>query len=83
MSLLNPSDVLTQQELLAVRVFLQRLESELGDQLHSTFLFGSKARQDGDPDSDIDILIIISNENRLIRNTISNIGSRVRWNTMF
>ena len=77
MNSLIPSDVLTPQERKAVRVFLQTLESELGAQLHRTVLFGSKARQDDDPDSDIDLLIVVNDENRTIRNAISKIGSRV------
>ena len=70
-------DILSPQEQIAVRTFLHGLGMELGDQLQQTVLFGSKARKDDDPDSDIDILIVVNKENRTLRNAISNIGSRV------
>jgi predicted nucleotidyltransferase len=77
MNLLKPSDVLTPQEQRAVVSFLEKLESELGDELHKVILFGSKARQDGDTDSDIDIMIIVHQDNHLIRNKISHLGARI------
>lgn len=39
--------------------------------LHSTVLFGSRARGDHDPDSDYDVLVVVSRLDRTIRRTIS------------
>ncbi len=44
----------------AIQECIARLRQALGAQLVSVWLFGSKARGDFDPDSDIDLLIVIS-----------------------
>ena len=43
----------------AVREYVARLRQSLGSQLLGVWLFGSKARGDFGPDSDIDLLIVI------------------------
>jgi predicted nucleotidyltransferase len=52
---------------------LQRaLQRELGDQLEDILLFGSRARGEGRPDSDVDVLILLKGEfdyGELIRRT--------------
>jgi uncharacterized protein len=49
-----------------IRKILKQLKKELmqiyGDQIHSILLYGSRARGDERPDSDIDILIVLKNE---------------------
>ena len=45
-------------EKLAVRMFRDKLTARLGGLLDSVLLFGSKARGDDHPDSDIDLLVI-------------------------
>ena len=50
------------------------LQHELGDQLEDMLLFGSRARGEGRPDSDVDILILLKSEfdyGELIRRTSS------------
>ena len=49
-----------------IRKILKKLKKELmriyGDQMHSILLYGSRARGDERPDSDIDILIVLKDE---------------------
>lgn len=50
----------------------RRVASELGDQVDAIVLYGSVARGDASEDSDIDILVIGSNENAM-RNRVHDI----------
>ncbi len=68
---------LTAREQMAVQAFLQWLRREHGEAVQQTILFGSKARGDSRPDSDIDILIIAKEESWSLRDAISLIASRV------
>lgn len=77
MTLHHSLDVLSPNEKKAVELYLRKVKEELGDKLRQTILFGSKARQDGDADSDIDILIVVDEVNWPLRNAISDIGSRI------
>jgi len=71
------SNSLTLQEQAAVQTFLQRLHRHCGQTLQQAVLFGSKARGDSAPDSDIDILIIVHEESWPLRDAISTIAARV------
>jgi len=42
--------------------FVQGLSERFGDQLQAIWLFGSKARGDSTPTSDIDVLVVIDND---------------------
>lgn len=50
---------LTEREKAALNDFLTRLEKEYADQVRDVILFGSKARGDGHPESDIDLLVVL------------------------
>lgn len=71
------SDHLTTRERAAVQAFLQRLLHSYHQIVQRTVLFGSKARGDSEPDSDIDILIIVKEESWPLRDAISAIAARV------
>jgi len=71
------SESLTVQERVAVQDFLHRLQRACGEVVQRTMLFGSKARGDSGPDSDIDILIIVDDESWPLRNAVSAIAARV------
>jgi len=68
---------LTQQEQAALRAFLRRLCDNWAQILEEITLFGSKARGDSGPDSDIDVLIIVEEENWTLRDAISRIAAQV------
>ena len=68
---------ITKKESDALQAFNQRLLSELGKQVRQVILFGSKARGDSAPDSDIDVLILADEEGRQQRKTISKISSQI------
>jgi predicted nucleotidyltransferase len=55
-----------------LRSLRQELARSLGDQLVSVFLYGSQARRQARPDSDIDVLVIVRDDSDygdLIRRT--------------
>ena len=57
-----------------LRKLQQALQHEFGDQLEDILLFGSRARGEGLPDSDVDVLILLKGEydyGELIRRTSS------------
>lgn len=54
------STAITDYRLVAILAALRReLDQALGDQLVQAVLFGSRARGDARPDSDIDVLIVV------------------------
>jgi predicted nucleotidyltransferase len=52
---------LNEKEQLAIKKFKTAVEKMFGDNLEEVRLFGSKARGEGRRDSDLDIMVIISN----------------------
>lgn len=54
----------------AIKEFSTLLKKQLGPKLLDTRLFGSVARGTFTPESDIDILVIIQDENKITRDTI-------------
>lgn len=69
-------DQITRNENAALRIFVQQILNELGGQVSQIILFGSKARGDSNVDSDIDVLILASEENRRLQEQINVIASR-------
>ena len=68
---------LTTKERRAVSAFLASLHEHLADQVLQATLFGSKARGDSSPWSDIDILITVREESWPLRAQISTLASDV------
>jgi len=66
---------LRQAEERALTAFVGRLQESFPDQIHQVSLFGSKARGESDPDSDVDVLVIIDQDNRSLRRDIIDIAS--------
>jgi predicted nucleotidyltransferase len=54
----------------ALQAFVEYLQKSVPDQLEFMALFGSKVRGDSQEDSDIDVLVILSKEDRELRREI-------------
>ena len=67
----------TQTENEALQTFVQRLRAELGREILKIILFGSKARGNSAPDSDVDVLILAKSEDRQLQKAISKISSQI------
>lgn len=59
----------------AVESFLARLWAQYPERIFQVILFGSKARGDSQPDSDIDILLITDDDGWRFRHAISDVAS--------
>ncbi len=53
---------LTERERAGLARFLERLEAEHGDHIQRVVLFGSRARGNGDAESDVDLLVVTAEE---------------------
>src|SRR5512147_3289994 len=80
-------DPLTSDKLSNILSLLRHgLEQLLGDQLEAVYLYGSHARGDARPDSDIDVLVVLNGEFdyfKMIESTISSLSTYrlriIRW----
>lgn len=61
----------------ALREFVSYLHKSIPDQVEFVALFGSKARGDSQQDSDIDVLVILSREDRKLRREILRQAARI------
>jgi predicted nucleotidyltransferase len=68
---------LTPHELEAVNAFVTRLRKQYHDRISQAVLFGSKARGDSLPDSDLDILVIADSDEWRFQHAISDVASDV------
>ena len=59
---------LTSQEMKAVQAFKERLLKKYATEVLTLKLFGSRARGEGDENSDLDILVLLKEETSTIRN---------------
>ena len=68
---------LTDNEQQALDLFVQRLYAHCGNRVQSVVLFGSKARGDGDPDSDLDVLVRLSDDDAELIWEVRRLAARV------
>ncbi|HID64839.1 MAG TPA: HEPN domain-containing protein [Anaerolineae bacterium] len=68
-----PIEVLKPEEAQAVEEFKERLLAALPGQVRDIILFGSKARGDGHPESDIDLLVVLENPTKEQTDTVCDI----------
>ncbi len=68
---------LTSKEKKAVREFIAAVKQAYGGNIQRAALFGSKVRGDAEEDSDIDILLIVTEDDWEFRREISKISSGI------
>jgi predicted nucleotidyltransferase len=69
--------VLADTERYALEVLVQRLYTHHSNQVQSVILFGSKARGDAGPESDIDVLVVLANDDPHLRSSVRRLAARV------
>ncbi|NKQ34318.1 MAG: nucleotidyltransferase domain-containing protein [Chloroflexi bacterium] len=74
---MNKQMPLSSQELKAVTRFVTQLRHNIPSLLRGIILYGSKARFESKPDSDIDILVVLTDDDYMYRNQVSNVASDV------
>lgn len=81
LNLANLSDlsVLHPQVLDALNAYLDQAVSRFGERIISITLYGSRARGDADPDSDIDLFIIIRQDTPALRQALADIAWQVQF----
>jgi len=72
--------LLTRQERQAVDDFVEALHQRYPDRVQDVLLFGSKARGDSHPNSDIDILILVDDDDWRFSHAISRLAARISLN---
>lgn len=68
---------LTDTERQALDTLVERLYARYHGQIQSVFLFGSKALGDAGPSSDIDVLVILTNDDPNLRSRVRRLAARV------
>lgn len=61
----------------AIDAFVQRLHDRFGDRVRLAVLFGSKARGDAGPESDIDVLVTLADDDPQLRSDVRRLAARV------
>jgi predicted nucleotidyltransferase len=73
--------MLSAQEKTILKQFKNSLKQTLGCRLVELKLFGSKARGDDQPDSDIDVLVIVTTDDWRICDTVYNVATDLSLET--
>jgi len=71
---------LSEDEQTAIRAYVQAIHRQYPDEILSVALFGSKARGDDDPESDIDLFVITNSESYDFRSSLWRIASEISLN---
>lgn len=73
----TPLAHLTDRERQALTTFLERIRQRFDGLILSAVLFGSRARDEASADSDVDVLVVIEKEDRLVRKEIRYLAAEV------
>ncbi len=68
---------LRQSEMQALRDFVDRVQQTYPNRVLQFSLFGSKARGESSPDSNVDVLVIVDQDDRTLRREIIDIASEL------
>jgi predicted nucleotidyltransferase len=63
--------------------FRNELGSALGSNLEQVVVYGSRVRGDEEPDSDLDVLVVLRKSGRSLRETIHRIAYKLMWDCEF
>jgi predicted nucleotidyltransferase len=74
---MQASVLLTEQERRLIEAFVDKVRARFDQQLVSMILFGSRARGEASPDSDMDIAVILIEVNADTRQVIRNLAVEV------
>ena len=74
---MKKQEPLSTREQEALDVFVRRLYTCYGDRVRSAVLFGSKARGDAGPDSDVDLLVTLADDDPHLRSEVRRLAARV------
>ena len=61
---------LTPAEQVALGELVEAVRARMASEVHEILLFGSRARGEGTPDSDVDVAVVVTDEGRRRRNEI-------------
>jgi predicted nucleotidyltransferase len=77
MALMDQLAALTDNERQALEALVQRLYARYDGRIQSVVLFGSKARGDARPDSDIDVLVVLNSDEARLRSNVRRLAAQV------
>jgi predicted nucleotidyltransferase len=77
MRYINDNKDLTYSDLLALHAFSDRIKKTLGNNVRRMILFGSKARGTSGINSDIDVLILVNNVTRTLKDQIFDVTANI------
>jgi predicted nucleotidyltransferase len=77
MAVIDKSSTLSDSERQALKILVRRLYARYAVQIESAVLFGSKARGDASPDSDIDVLVVLTTDDAQLRSSVRRLAARV------
>ncbi|MFN8441728.1 MAG: nucleotidyltransferase domain-containing protein [Caldilineaceae bacterium] len=72
-----PNRLLSEVEQQALQTFVSKVCQRFPDQILTIYLFGSRARGDARPDSDMDLLVILKNADLATRRSIRDLAIEV------
>lgn len=63
----------------AITTYVDRLAAEYADQVLSITLYGSQAREEADPESDIDLLVVVRHDTPALRQALIDLAWHVQF----